>query len=78
MALHRCPECRKRISDSVEACPHCGFSFKEADLEIYRQKLEQRRLHNQEINRKSIKLQLIWLAIFAVVIGIGSIIANTQ
>lgn len=78
MALHRCPECRKRISDSVEACPDCGFSFKEADLEIYRQKLEQRRLHNQEINRKSIKLQLIWLAIFAVVIGIGSIIANTQ
>ncbi|HDL3940274.1 TPA: hypothetical protein PW616_002395, partial [Mannheimia haemolytica] len=53
MALHRCPECRKRISDSLEHCIHCGFSFKEADLAIYRQKLEQRRLHNQEINRKS-------------------------
>lgn len=76
MALHRCPECRKRISDSVESCPHCGFSFKEADLEIYRQKLEQRRLHNQEVNRKSVKLQLIWLGIFTVVIGIGTIIAN--
>lgn len=77
MALHRCPECRKRISDSVESCPHCGFSFKEADLEIYRQKLEQRRLHNQEINRKSVKLQLIWLAIFSIVIGIGTLVANT-
>lgn len=76
MALHRCPECRKRISDSVESCPHCGFSFKEADLEIYRQKLEQRRLHNQEINRKSVKLQLIWLAIFSVVIGVASLLAN--
>ncbi|AHG78404.1 zinc ribbon domain-containing protein [Mannheimia varigena] len=76
MALHRCPECRKRISDSVESCPHCGFSFKEADLEIYRQKLEQRRLHNQEVNRKSIKLQLIWLGIFAAVIGIATIVAN--
>lgn len=76
MALHRCPECRKRISDSVESCPHCGFSFKEADLEIYRQKLEQRRLHNQEVNRKSVKLQLIWLGIFTVVIGISTIIVN--
>lgn len=76
MALHRCPECRKRISDSVESCPHCGFSFKETDLEIYRQKLEQRRLHNQEINRKSVKLQLIWLLVFAVVIGVASLLTN--
>ncbi|MEG9487828.1 hypothetical protein [Mannheimia indoligenes] len=76
MALHRCLECRKRISDSIESCPHCGFSFKEADLEIYRQKLEQRRLHNQEVNRKSVKLQLIWLGIFTVVIGVATIIAN--
>ncbi|AHG72424.1 hypothetical protein X781_2750 [Mannheimia sp. USDA-ARS-USMARC-1261] len=76
MALHRCPECRKRISDSVESCPHCGFSFKEADLEIYRQKLEQRRLHNQEINRKSMKLQLIWLAVFVIVIGVANFIVN--
>ncbi|WHP47309.1 zinc ribbon domain-containing protein [Mannheimia bovis] len=76
MALYRCPECRKRISDSVESCPHCGFSFKEADLEIYRQKLEQRRLHNQEINRKSMKLQLIWLAVFVIVIGVANFIVN--
>ncbi|MEG9530269.1 zinc ribbon domain-containing protein [Mannheimia indoligenes] len=76
MALHRCPECRKRISDSVESCPHCGFSFKEADLEIYRQKLEQRRLHNQEINRKSMKLQLIWLGVFTLVIGIASFLTH--
>lgn len=70
MALQRCPECRRKISESAKMCPHCGFSFAEADLEIYRQKLEQRRLHNQEVNRKSEKLQLIWLMIFAVVIGV--------
>lgn len=76
MALHRCPECRKRISDSVESCPHCGFSFKEADLEIYRQKLEQHRLNNQEINRKSMKLQLVWLVIFILVISVATFITN--
>ncbi|MFA9500164.1 zinc ribbon domain-containing protein [Mannheimia sp. E30BD] len=76
MALHRCPECRKRISDSIDSCPHCGFSFKEADLDVYRKKLEQRRLHNQEVNKKSIKLQLIWLGIFATVISVAVLIAN--
>ena len=35
MALTRCPECRKKISESAQFCPNCGFSFKEDDLEIY-------------------------------------------
>jgi len=43
MALTRCPECRKKISESAQFCPNCSFSFKEEDLEIYKQKLEQRR-----------------------------------
>ncbi len=64
MALTRCPECRKKISESAQFCPNCGFSFKEEDLEIYKQKLEQRRQKNAEINRKSTKLHLIWLAIY--------------
>lgn len=68
MALTRCPECRKKISESAQFCPNCGFSFKEEDLEIYKQKLEERRQHNAEINRKSTKLHLIWFAIFTIVI----------
>lgn len=28
MALIKCPECGKEISDKAEACPHCGISFK--------------------------------------------------
>lgn len=72
MALQRCPECRKKISESAVICPNCGFSFKEEDLAGYKQRLEQRRLHNQEINRKSAKLHLIWLAIFALIIFVAS------
>ena len=53
MALTRCPECRKKISESAQFCPNCGFSFKEEDLEIYKQKLEERRQHNAEINKKA-------------------------
>lgn len=72
MALRPCPECRKKISQTATLCPNCGFSFHEADLVRYRQLLEQRRLANQEINRKSVKLHLIWLAVFALVIGLAS------
>ena len=72
MALTRCPECRIKISESAQFCPHCGFSFKEEDLEIYKQKLEERRQHNAEINRKSTKLHLIWFAIFTLVILLAS------
>ena len=27
MALIKCPECDKNISDKAESCPHCGYSF---------------------------------------------------
>ena len=73
MALIRCPECRSKISENASACTHCGFSFAPQDLEIYKQKLEQRRLTNQEINRKSVKLHLTWLAIFAFVIALAAL-----
>ncbi|MDU8925249.1 zinc ribbon domain-containing protein [Pasteurellaceae bacterium LIM206] len=71
MTLQKCPECRRKISESAKLCPHCGFSFNEQDLERYRQVLEQRRIHNRQINRSSAKLQFIWLIIFAVVIGVA-------
>ena len=76
MALTRCPECRKKISENTENCPNCGFSFKQADLEIYKQQLEARRLHNAEINRKSTKLHTIWFCIFAIFIALASWITN--
>jgi hypothetical protein len=28
MALINCPECKKEISDTLAACPHCGFQLK--------------------------------------------------
>lgn len=76
MALHKCPECRKKISENAEICPNCGFSFRQADLEIYKQKLEQRRLHNEQLNRQNMKIQLFWLVVFSLVIGGAFLINN--
>lgn len=72
MALHRCPDCRKKISEHAEICVHCGFSFKAENLALFKQKMEQRRLENAEINRKSTKIHLFWLAIFSLVIAISA------
>ena len=31
MALLNCPECKERVSDQAEACPHCGFPLLKID-----------------------------------------------
>lgn len=72
MALHKCPECRRKISESALTCPNCGFSFSEENLEKYKALLEKRHLHNQEINRKSTKIHLFWLAVFTLVIALAA------
>ena len=28
MALTKCPECQKEVSDTAETCPHCGYRLK--------------------------------------------------
>ncbi|HHF4079565.1 TPA: zinc ribbon domain-containing protein [Haemophilus influenzae] len=76
MSLTRCPECRKKISENAENCPNCGFSFKQKDLEIYKQRLEALRLHNEEVNRKSTKLHITWFCIFAIFIAVTSWMVN--
>lgn len=30
MALIKCPECQKEVSDTAETCPHCGYRLKPA------------------------------------------------
>ena len=32
MALIRCPECGKEVSDQAAACIHCGYPLRTADL----------------------------------------------
>lgn len=74
--LTRCPECRHKVSDTAKTCPSCGFSFDPEDLERYKAQHQRLREHKQEINRKSVKLHLIWLAIFTLFILLASWITN--
>jgi DNA-directed RNA polymerase subunit RPC12/RpoP len=38
MALIKCPECKKEVSDSALACPHCEYKFKEDKKQVAKPK----------------------------------------
>ena len=33
MALIKCPECGKEVSDTIKTCPHCGYKIKRGHKE---------------------------------------------
>lgn len=33
MALVKCRECKRKISDTAQFCPHCGYNYQNASLE---------------------------------------------
>ena len=35
MALIKCPECGKEVSDKAEACIHCGFPLPKSELIVH-------------------------------------------
>ena len=64
MALIKCPECGKEISDASPACIHCGYPLQKKSEEV---KVESRVIgHRGNEN-------LLWFWILAVVFGAGSV-----
>ena len=40
MALIKCPECKKDISDKAEVCPNCGYELKSANDSVSNSNLD--------------------------------------
>lgn len=56
MALIKCPECGKTVSNSANSCPNCGFGIKKHIEEIARQRAERKEKEEQEkIDRELMK-----------------------
>jgi len=51
MALITCPECTKRISNTAQACPNCGY-----DLKAAKKKLEQSKAAKGELVPVSVEI----------------------
>lgn len=62
MALIKCPECGKEISDTVTQCPHCGFQIKQ----------------EKTINKKLIIIPIIAVLLLIAIIGIINIAGNNK
>lgn len=60
MALIKCPECNKKISDQCENCPQCGFPIKNS--------LETENSNEIDIQRKKPLYKKIWVWIVAGVV----------
>ena len=74
MALIKCPECDKKVSDKAESCPHCGYSFKKK-IEINDDKLKEL---NSKWNNKYLIIILIVLVIGYFLFFNGSKTNNTN
>lgn len=52
MALIKCPECNKNISDKAESCPHCGYSLnKKSNINIDKNAFDISSLKNKWDNK---------------------------
>jgi len=70
MALIKCPECNKEISDKVKSCPHCGYPFDEAFSNNKPQPVE---ITSINLNRKKSKKILKFILIVVIVAGLVGI-----
>lgn len=50
MALVKCPECGKKVSDTAVSCPNCGYGIKE-HFERERKQAAKRREYQRAIER---------------------------
>lgn len=66
MALIKCPECKKEISDTVKKCPHCGFKIKNnIDVKEIINKL----IHNKKMLYSIIGVLLVIIFIIILIAG---------
>ena len=67
MALIKCPECNKEISDKVKACPYCGYPFEQQEeaqkVEISSVNIKMKKENKKKIiildNINKMKVQMI-------------------
>jgi RNA polymerase subunit RPABC4/transcription elongation factor Spt4 len=73
MALISCPECKKRISDTAEKCPSCGYSITaEKIVEIKQAETEKKQKAKQGCLIMFVGLIGVPILIIIVIIIVGS------
>lgn len=84
MALIKCPECGKEISDKAPACPHCGYPI-EKNVEIYNsefknyeedndEKDEEKSIEKEENKKIHINKKLVTVGIVAGIVVVCGVL----
>jgi len=72
MALIKCFECRKEISEKAKACPHCGAPLKQT-IEVDRNVINEP-IKTTETKRKGGSYELVGFLL--ILVGMGSCVAG--
>lgn len=80
MALMTCPECNRDMSNTLNACPHCGFRIKKTNNTAHKE-INQSQTHNinpakTTASTKFAGLTLTPIKLFIIIISITAIITT--
>ena len=76
MALVKCPECGKKISENAKSCPNCGNPIKKIKRRNFGEKIAN--LENKIKSSKKLKLIIIFSYLFIVLIFIIVVYINAN
>ena len=69
MALIKCPECKKKISDQCENCPNCGYPIKANITTVEAETFERFNLPKDNIAKSVFKKWWLWIVVGVVLAG---------
>ena len=69
MALIICPECKRRISETADSCPNCGYQLTPEKISEIRK--------NRQKDRLYLIITAFIILVFIMIIGISIVISNT-
>lgn len=72
MALVKCPECGKEVSDKAGKCPNCGFPIEPVENEVKQPDL---RTDEDKIEKKKVSKKIVAISCIVLAIAIISVIA---
>ncbi len=64
MALMRCPECKKKVSESAEYCPNCGFSINKPCIITKEKILLKIGCNMRRLKIDALILIMLWIGVF--------------
>jgi uncharacterized membrane protein YvbJ len=57
MAIIKCPECNKEVSDTAKVCPHCGYKVRKSVIEQAKREIRLNQVAEEREARRQKKIE---------------------